>query len=357
MTENVRTALVRPGAEEPAAGSTRAGAVAAARPEHRADTAALAGRRDPEPTGLAAPVPAAARKDPAPAAGQDPSAPAQWAAEFAGTALLVFAGLGTGMFATEVIDSALGFGLGLLAAVVAFGHVSGGHFNPAVTLAAVVAGRTAPGSAIGYVLAQVLGALSAAGVLWAVLMTLLDTSTTAQVIAGVSNGFGANSASQAGWTTVLLVEFVATALLALVVLGSTAPRANAVLAPIAMAAALAFLLTVTAPFDGGSLNPARSTGAAVVAGSSHLGQLWLFWLAPLLGGLVAGLAHRAAGFRSPRTGTAPDAAHQDSALEDGTDHDGAVQGRTLEDGAVQDSTAQGPAADPTRPGAERDPSA
>ncbi|OLT10666.1 hypothetical protein BJF77_07940 [Kocuria sp. CNJ-770] len=271
------------------------------------------------------------------------------------------------MFATEVIDSALGFGLGLLAAVVAFGHVSGGHFNPAVTLAAVVAGRTAPGSAIGCVLAQVLGALSAAGVLWAVLMTLLDTSTTAQVIAGVSNGFGANSASQAGWTTVLLVEFVATALLALVVLGSTAPRANAVLAPIAMAAALAFLLTVTAPFDGGSLNPARSTGAAVVAGSSPLGQLWLFWAAPLLGGLVAGLAHRAAGLRSPRTGTAPDAAHQDSALEDGTDHDGAVQGRTLEDGAVQDSTAQdstaqdstaqGPAADPTRPGAERDPSA
>ncbi|MUN61787.1 MIP family channel protein [Kocuria sediminis] len=354
MTENVRTSAVRPGAEEPAHGSTGAstgtlpGSRPGAGPEDRADAAVLAGRRDSEPTGLAAPVPAAARKDPAPATGQDdPSAPARWAAEFAGTALLVFAGLGTGMFATEVIDSALGFGLGLLAAVVAFGHVSGGHFNPAVTLAAVVAGRTAPGSAIGYVVAQVLGALTAAGVLWAVLMTLLDSATTAQVIGGISNGFGANSASQAGWTTVLLVEFVATALLALVVLGSTAPRANAVLAPVAMAAALAFLLTVTAPFDGGSLNPARSTGAAVVAGSSHLGQLWLFWVAPLLGGLVAGLAHRAAGLRRPRAGTAADTAA----------HAGTVHAGTVHDDTVQDGTVQDPSADPARRGAHRDPSA
>ncbi len=257
----------------------------------------------PGTEGLAAPVPVAARKDSVPAgAPAGDSAPARWAAEFAGTALLVFAGLGTGMFATEVIDSALGFGLGLVAAIVAFGHVSGGHFNPAVTLAAVVAGRTPVRSAPGYLVAQVLGALAAAGVLWAVLVTLLDSSTTAQVLGAVSNGFGENSTSQAGWTTVLLVEFVATALFALVVLGATAPRANAVLAPLAIGAALAFLLTIAAPFDGGSLNPARSTGAAVVSGGTHLGQLWLFWAAPLLGGLVAGLVHRAADLARPRRG-------------------------------------------------------
>ncbi|MEX5270121.1 MIP/aquaporin family protein [Kocuria sabuli] len=311
MTENVHGPAARPGADGPAPGGTPAGSPSGAPGGHRA----------PAPAGIAAPVPAAARKDPAPEAGPGPSAPARWAAEFGGTALLVFAGLGTGMFATEVVDSALGFGLGLLAAVVAFGHVSGGHFNPAVTLAAVVAGRTSPVPAIGYVVAQVLGALSAAGVLWAVLMTLLDAATTAQVLGAVSNGFGANSSSQAGWTTVLLVEFVATALFALVVLGSTAPRANAVLAPVAMAAALAFLLTITAPFDGGSLNPARSTGAAVVAGASHLPQLWLFWAAPLLGGLVAGLAHRAAGLTRPRPGAPADTAR----AEDGT-ADAAVPG-------------------------------
>ena len=266
---------------------------------------------DPGTEGLAAPVPVAARKDTVPAGAPDAaSAPAQWAAEFAGTALLVFAGLGTGMFATEVIDSALGFGLGLVAAIVAFGHVSGGHFNPAVTLAAVVAGRTPARAAIGYVVAQVLGALAAAGVLWAVLVTLLDSSTTAQVLGAVSNGFGENSTSQAGWTTVLLVEFVATALFALVVLGSTAPRANAVLAPLAIGAALAVLLTITAPFDGGSLNPARSTGAAVVAGAGHLGQLWLFWVAPLLGGLVAGLVHRSVTMSRPRRGAGAPAAEE-----------------------------------------------
>lgn len=298
MTENINASAARPGADGPAHGSSSGGHPAPAR------------------VGVAAPVPAAARKDPAPEAGPGPSVPARWAAEFGGTALLVFAGLGTGMFATEVVDSALGFGLGLLAAVVAFGHVSGGHFNPAVTLAAVVAGRTSPVPAIGYVVAQVLGALGAAGVLWAVLATLLDSATTTQVIGAVSNGYGANSSSQAGWTTVLLIELVATALFALVVLGSTAPRANAVLAPVAMAAALAFLLTITAPFDGGSLNPARSTGAAVVAGASHLPQLWLFWAAPLLGGLVAGLVHRAASLTRPRPGAPADTAPAEAGRAD-----------------------------------------
>ncbi|GAA1760677.1 aquaporin [Kocuria aegyptia] len=288
MSHHVPGTTARPGADGP---DNAVGAV------HDATPAA------PGTADLAAPVPAAARQDTVPAGAPDAaSVPARWAAEFAGTALLVFAGLGAGMFATEVIDSALGFGLGLLAAIVAFGHVSGGHFNPAVTLAAVVAGRMPAKAAIGYVVAQVLGALAAAGVLWAVLVTLLDSSTTAQVLGAVSNGFGENSTSQAGWTTVLLVEFVATVLFALVVLGSTAPRANAVLAPVAIGAAFAFLLTISAPFDGGSLNPARSTGAAVVAGAGHLGQLWLFWLAPLLGGLVAGLVHRSVALSRPCRG-------------------------------------------------------
>ena len=282
-------------------------------PARATDTAA------PDFQNLVAPVPDAVRKDsvtggvtPAPSAG------ARWAAEFAGTTVLVFAGLGTGIFATAVIDSALGFGLALLAVLVAFGHVSGGHFNPAVTLAAVVAGRTPTKVALGYVVAQVLGALVAVGLLWAVLMTLIDASTTAQALGAVANGYGENSTSQAGWPTVLLIEFVATTLFVLVVLGSTAPRANAVLAPVAIGATFAFLLTILAPFDGGSLNPARSTGTAVIGGAESLSQLWLFWVAPLLGGLVAGLIYRVVDLgRSPRRATVPPA--EDATASTGTD--------------------------------------
>lgn len=256
-------------------------------PIRSADTAA------PRFQDLVTPVPGAVRKDsviteqhPVPSSG------ARWAAEFSGTMLLIFAGVGTGVFAAEIINSALGFGFGLLAALVAFGHVSGGHFNPAVTLGAVVAGRTPAVVALGYVVAQVLGALVAVGLLWAVLVTVVDSSTTAQLLGAVANGYGENSSTQAGLSTVLLIEFVASILFVLVVLGSTAPRANAVLAPVAIAAAFAFLLAIVTPFDGGSLNPARSTGVAVVGGVESLSQLWLFWVAPLLGGLVAGLLHR-----------------------------------------------------------------
>ena len=249
-------------------------------PARAAETAA------PDFQDLVAPVPDAVRKESvAVGVSRAPSAGARWAAEFAGTTVLVFAGVGTGIFATQVIDSALGFGLGLLAVLVAFGHVSGGHFNPAVTLAAVVSGRTPAKVALGYVVAQVLGALVAVG-----------------------NGYGENSTSQAGWSTVLLVEFVATTLFVLVVLGSTAPRANAVLVPVAIGASFAFLLTILAPFDGGSLNPARSTGTAVIGGVESLSQLWLFWVAPLLGGLVAGLIYRVVDLgRSPRRATVPPA--------------------------------------------------
>ena len=282
-------------------------------PARATDTAA------PDFQNLVAPVPDAVRKDsvtggvtPAPSAG------ARWAAEFAGTTVLVFAGLGTGIFATAVIDSALGFGLALLAVLVAFGHVSGGHFNPAVTLAAVVAGRTPTKVALGYVVAQVLGALVAVGLLWAVLMTLIDASTTAQALGAVANGYGENSTSQAGWPTVLLIEFVATTLFVLVVLGSTAPRANAVLAPVAIGATFAFLLTILAPFDGGSLNPARSTGTAAIGGAESLSQLWLFWVAPLVGGLVAGLIYRVVDLgRAPRPATVPPA--EDATASTGTD--------------------------------------
>ena len=272
-------------------------------PARAAETAA------PDFQDLVAPVPDAVRKESvAVGVSRAPSAGARWAAEFAGTTVLVFAGVGTGIFATQVIDSALGFGLGLLAVLVAFGHVSGGHFNPAVTLAAVVSGRTPAKVALGYVVAQVLGALVAVGMLWAVLMTLIDASTTAQALGAVANGYGENSTSQAGWSTVLLVEFVATTLFVLVVLGSAAPRANAVLAPVAIGASFAFLLTILAPFDGGSLNPARSTGTAVIGGVESLSQLWLFWVAPLLGGLVAGLIYRVVDLgRSPRRATVPPA--------------------------------------------------
>jgi aquaporin Z len=235
---------------------------------------------------------------------------ARLAAEAFGTMFLVIAGLGTALYANVTglgggpLAVALGFGFAALAAAVAVGYVSGGHFNPAVTLGAAIAGRTSWKDVLPYWVAQVLGGIAAAGVLF---VTLASFPTLADGAKGffstVANGYGAHSPigaqveSGEGFTLLgaLLIELVVTALFVGVILGATDHRSTHSAAPLAIGVAFAVGLLVTIPVTNGSLNPARSTAAAVFAEGWAFGQLWLFWVAPLVGAALAGLLYRAFG--------------------------------------------------------------
>ncbi|GII98590.1 aquaporin Z [Sediminihabitans luteus] len=230
-----------------------------------------------------------------------------------GTFFLVLAICGVALYGRFTNSSltlavALAGGIAVLAAIAAVGHISGGHFNPAVTLGAAIAGRTEWINVPLYWVSQLVGGIAAAFVLWATLpsgalpilaqLGAVDPDTTkAKFFAGVANGYGDNSPLAAATsgafsfdlTSALLIEVLATAVFVGVILGVTSKRANTKLAPIAIGLALASLIMVTAPFTNASLNPARSTAAAVFAGDWALSQLWLFWVAPLVGGAIAGL--------------------------------------------------------------------
>ncbi|WP_251153111.1 aquaporin [Cellulosimicrobium sp. Marseille-Q4280] len=247
---------------------------------------------------------------------------ARLGAEVFGTFFLVLAIVGVAMWArffngNLVLSVAFAGGVALLAAIAAVGHVSGGHFNPAVTLGAAIGGRTAWRDVLPYWLAQVVGAVLAGLVLLATIPrssldvlqqnTLIDEATTAALFRTTANGFDAHSPLTStfaaagvevtvGLAAALLVEVVATAVLVGVILGVTDNRTRSTIAPIAIGLALAALLLVAAPFTNASLNPARSTVSAVFGGDWALSQLWLFWVAPLLGAAIAGLFYRAFAF-------------------------------------------------------------
>ncbi|WP_435738859.1 aquaporin [Cellulosimicrobium sp. PMB13] len=247
---------------------------------------------------------------------------ARLGAEVFGTFFLVLAIVGVAMWArffngNLVLSVAFAGGVALLAAIAAVGHVSGGHFNPAVTLGAAIGGRTAWRDVLPYWLAQVVGAVLAGLVLLATIPrsslevlqqnTLIDEATTAALFRTTANGFDAHSPLAStfaaagvevtvGLAAALLVEVVATAVLVGVILGVTDNRTRSTIAPIAIGLALAALLLIAAPFTNASLNPARSTVSAVFGGDWALSQLWLFWAAPLLGAAIAGLFYRAFAF-------------------------------------------------------------
>ncbi len=218
-------------------------------------------------------------------------------AEAMGTFWLVFGGCGSAVLAATFPDVGIGllgvslaFGLTVLTMAYAVGHVSGAHFNPAVTVGLWAGGRFPPRDIAPYVIAQVVGAVVAAYLLYFIASGSPGFDLSVNGLA--QNGFGAASPGKYSLEASLTIEIVLTAGFLIVILGSTDDRAPAGFAPIAIGLALTLIHLISIPVTNTSVNPARSTGPALVVGGLALQQLWLFWLAPLAGGLMGGLLHR-----------------------------------------------------------------
>ncbi len=215
-------------------------------------------------------------------------------AELIGTFWLVLGGCGSAVLAAEFpklgiafLGVALAFGLTVLTMAYAIGHISGCHLNPAVSLGLVVGGRFPIKELPAYVFAQLLGAVIAAGVLFAI------ASGQADFELGVfaANGFGEHSPGKYSMLSALLTECVLTYVFLIVILGSTDERAPAGMAPIAIGLCLTLIHLISIPVTNTSVNPARSTSQAIFVGGWALEQLWLFWIAPLAGAALAGLTY------------------------------------------------------------------
>ncbi|MGY2291707.1 aquaporin Z [Pseudomonas sp. SDO528_S397] len=217
-------------------------------------------------------------------------------AEFIGTFWLTFGGCGSAMLAAAFPELGIGFagvalafGLAVLTMAYAVGGISGAHFNPAVTLGLWV-GRRLPGSdVLAYIIAQVAGATVAAAVLALVASGQLDYQSGNFA----ANGYGDLSPGQYNLLAALVVEAVATFFLVFIVMRVTAPGAAAGFAPIAIGLTVTLIHLVAIPVTNTSVNPARSTGPALFAGGAYLTQLWVFWLAPITGGVIGALVARA----------------------------------------------------------------
>ncbi len=221
-------------------------------------------------------------------------------AEFFGTFWLVFGGCGSAVFAAGVPDLGIGllgvalaFGLTVLTMAYAVGHISGGHFNPAVSFGLLAGGRFSAKELIPYVVAQVAGAIGAAAVLWAIL-----DGAGAFTTEGVG-AFATNFYDQAGYAgrsysmcAAFLAESVLTAFFLIIIMGATDKWANGKFAGIAIGLALTLIHLISIPITNTSVNPARSTSQALFVGGTALSQLWLFWLAPIVGGVVGGLIYK-----------------------------------------------------------------
>lgn len=225
-----------------------------------------------------------------------------YAAEFFGTFLLVFGGLGTALFAATFpatgvgfLGVALAFGLTLVAGISAVGHISGGHFNPAVTLGLWVAGRTDAKHLVGYWVSQIIGGAVATSILAAILAGKKGAFEAAHDGGFASNGFGDASPGGFGLGAVFLTEVVLTAVFLGVILSVTAKPEYRALAPIAIGLTLTLIHLISIPVGNTSVNPARSIAAAIYGGATPLGQLWVFIVAPLVGAAIAGLVVRVAG--------------------------------------------------------------
>lgn len=213
-------------------------------------------------------------------------------AEFFGTFWLVFGGCGSAIFAAAYPELGIGFagvafafGLTVLTMAYAVGGISGGHFNPAVSLGLLVAGRFPAKDLIPYWIAQVLGGIAAAAVLY-----LIATGKTGFTAGGfASNGYGELSPGGYSLTAALIAEIVLTAFFLIVILGSTSSTAPAGFAPIAIGLSLTVIHLISIPISNTSVNPARSAAAALFAETGALGQLWLFWVAPLVGAAIGAI--------------------------------------------------------------------
>jgi aquaporin Z len=217
-------------------------------------------------------------------------------AEFIGTFWLVLGGCGAAVLAAKVpgvgigyLGVALAFGLTVVTAAYAFAHNSGAHFNPAITLGLWAGGRFAAGDIIPYWIAQVAGALLAGAVLFAIASGAAGFDASAGF---ASNGYGEHSPQGYSLLSALICETVMTFMFVLIVLNVTSPKAPPGFGPLAIGLALTLIHLISIPVTNTSVNPARSTGVAVFQGSWALSQLWAFWVAPLVGGLLAGFANR-----------------------------------------------------------------
>jgi aquaporin Z len=218
-------------------------------------------------------------------------------AEFFGTFWLVFGGCGAAVLAAGFptvgigfLGVALAFGLTVLTMAFAIGHISGCHLNPAVSAGLVVGKRFPASELLPYVVAQVLGAIAAAGVLY----VIASGQASFDVNAGfASNGYGVHSPGGYSMVAGLVAEVVLTAFFLMVIMGSTDSRAPKGFAPIAIGLCLTLIHLVGIPVTNTSVNPARSTGPAIFVGGWALQQLWLFWVAPLIGGALGGGIYRA----------------------------------------------------------------
>lgn len=218
-------------------------------------------------------------------------------AEFFGTFWLVFGGCGSAVLAAAFpqlgigfAGVALAFGLTVVTMAYAVGHISGGHFNPAVTMGLFAGGRFPAKDVIPYVVAQVIGGIAAAAVLYFVASGKAEFDATASGLA--SNGYGEHSPGGYSFQAAIVIELVLTAFFLIVIHGATDKRAPAGFAPLAIGLALTLIHLISIPITNTSVNPARSTAVAIFQGTWALQQLWVFWLVPLIGGVIGGLIYR-----------------------------------------------------------------
>lgn len=217
-------------------------------------------------------------------------------AEFIGTFWLVLGGCGSAVLAAGIANVGIGyagvalaFGLTVVTGAYAFGHISGAHFNPAITLGLWAGGRFPLGDVVPYWIAQVAGSIAAAAVLYVIASGVTGFDAGAGF---ASNGYGEHSPQGYSLIAALVCETVMTFMFVLVILGVTSPRAPAGFAPLAIGLTLTLIHLISIPVTNTSVNPARSTGVALFQGSWALGQLWAFWVAPFAGALLAGFANR-----------------------------------------------------------------
>jgi aquaporin Z len=218
-------------------------------------------------------------------------------AEFFGTFWLVFGGCGSAVLAAAYPELGIGFagvalafGLTVLTMAYAVGHISGGHFNPAVSVGLLIGGRFSAAQLLPYIVSQVIGAIAAGGVLYLIATGKAGFDATASGFA--SNGFGEHSPDGYSLQAALIIEIVLTALFLIIIMGATDARAPKGFAPIAIGLGLTLIHLISIPVTNTSVNPARSTGVALFQGTWAIEQLWLFWLAPIVGAIIGAIIYR-----------------------------------------------------------------
>lgn len=218
----------------------------------------------------------------------------KYTAEFIGTMWLVLGGCGSAVLAAGLPDVGIGyvgvslaFGLTVFTMACAIGHISGCHLNPAVSVGLFVAGKMEKKDLAPYVIAQVLGGILGAGILYLIASGQPDFSKGGFA----SNGFGEHSPEKYSMVSVLVAEIVLTAVFLIVILGATSEKAPGMMAPLAIGLCLTLIHLISIPVSNTSVNPARSTATAIFQGGWALGQVWLFWVAPIIGGVIGALIH------------------------------------------------------------------